>query len=213
MSSYSASFFSPSLHKMKTNLLPSSIVVPCLCSQKTPLYSSTLKLKSPSSFTGVFPELSVKCSSSSRPPGSGETDSKDVLDAFFLGKALAEAISERIESSIGELLSVVGRLQAEQQKQVQDFQVGAFPIQMEDVLERAKRAKEKAAREAMEAQGLAPKSTTVSTAYDVVPPAVSNSPATNGTPDVSASSSDPDITTTSNYSIDKDPLLGTFDDE
>ncbi|KAE8709353.1 hypothetical protein F3Y22_tig00110332pilonHSYRG01364 [Hibiscus syriacus] len=42
----------------------------------------------------------------------------------------------------------VGRLQAEQLKQVQDFQ--------EDVFERAKRAEEKAAREALEAQGLIP---------------------------------------------------------
>ncbi|XWS76117.1 hypothetical protein CRYUN_Cryun01aG0149300 [Craigia yunnanensis] len=73
---------------------------------------------------------------------------------FFLGKALAEALNERIESTIGEFLSVVGRLQAEQQKQVLDFQ--------EEVLERAKRAKEKAAREAVEAQGLIPKSTAVS---------------------------------------------------
>lgn len=45
------------------------------------------------------------------------------MDAFFLGKALGEALSERVESTIGELLSTVGRLQAEQQKQVQDFQV------------------------------------------------------------------------------------------
>lgn len=54
---------------------------------------------------------------------AGDNDSKSILDAFFLGKALAEAMSERIESTVGELLSVVGRLQAEQQKQVQDFQV------------------------------------------------------------------------------------------
>lgn len=54
---------------------------------------------------------------------AGDNESKSILDAFFLGKALAEAMSERIESTVGELLSVVGRLQAEQQKQVQDFQV------------------------------------------------------------------------------------------
>jgi len=40
-----------------------------------------------------------------------------------LGKAVAEALNERIESTVGEILSTVGRLQAEQQKQVQDFQV------------------------------------------------------------------------------------------
>ncbi|KAK8482302.1 hypothetical protein V6N13_123993 [Hibiscus sabdariffa] len=52
-----------------------------------------------------------------------DNESKNVLDAFFLGKAVAKALNERIESTIGEFFSVVGRLQAEQQKQVQDFQV------------------------------------------------------------------------------------------
>lgn len=54
---------------------------------------------------------------------AGDASSKSVLDAFFLGKALAEALNERIESAVGEFLSIVGRFQAEQQKQVQDFQV------------------------------------------------------------------------------------------
>lgn len=95
-----------------------------------------------------FPRLSC----SPRPPGSGESDNKTVLDAFFLGKALGEALTERIESAVGEVLSTIGRLQSEQQKQVQEFQ--------EDVLERAKRAKEKAAREALQDQGrLIPSST------------------------------------------------------
>nr|GLL17092.1 hypothetical protein DM860_012361 [Ipomoea trifida] len=38
------------------------------------------------------------------------------MDAFFLGKAIGEAISERVESTVGEFLSNIGRLQAEQQK-------------------------------------------------------------------------------------------------
>lgn len=54
---------------------------------------------------------------------TGENENRTVLDAFFLGKALAEALNERIESTVGEFLSTVGRLQAEQQKQVLDFQV------------------------------------------------------------------------------------------
>ncbi|KAG6490207.1 uncharacterized protein At4g13200, chloroplastic-like [Zingiber officinale] len=87
----------------------------------------------------------VICNSSSgdRTPtsGSGDNDSKVVLDAFFLGKAFAEAVNERIESTVGEILSMVGQWQAEQQKEVQDFQ--------EEVLERAKKAKEKAALEVM----------------------------------------------------------------
>ncbi|KAF2296435.1 hypothetical protein GH714_037974 [Hevea brasiliensis] len=93
---------------------------------------------------------------------AGDNESRSVLDAFFLGKALAEALNERIESTVGEFLSAIGRLQAEQQRQIQDFQV--------DVLERAKRAKENAAREAMGAQGLVSNATTVdpkSAAYDI----------------------------------------------
>ncbi|GAV70680.1 hypothetical protein CFOL_v3_14178 [Cephalotus follicularis] len=96
--------------------------------------------------------LKLQCNSSTGPgsPGSGEGDSRSVLDAFFLGKALAEALNERVESAVGEFLSTIGRLQAEQQKQVQDLQ--------EEVFERAKRAKEKAAREVVEAKGLVSKS-------------------------------------------------------
>lgn len=52
-----------------------------------------------------------------------ENENKAVLDAFFLGKAFAEALNERIGSTVGEILSVVGQWQAEQQKQVLDFQV------------------------------------------------------------------------------------------
>lgn len=57
---------------------------------------------------------------------AGESDSKTVLDAFFLGKALGEALTERIESTVGEFLSTIGRLQSEQQKQVLEFQVGSY---------------------------------------------------------------------------------------
>ncbi|KAF3436005.1 hypothetical protein FNV43_RR23097 [Rhamnella rubrinervis] len=54
----------------------------------------------------------------------GDSESRSVLDAFFLGKAPAEALNERVESAVGELLGTVGRLQSdsEQQKQVLDFQ-------------------------------------------------------------------------------------------
>ncbi|KAJ6338903.1 hypothetical protein OIU76_008377 [Salix suchowensis] len=105
------------------------------------------------------PKINVRCSSSREPGGpgsaSGDSDSRSVLDAFFLGKAVAEALNERVESAVGEFLSTIGRLQAEQQKQIQDFQ--------EDVLGRAKKAKEQAARESMEGQGIIPKPTTVDT--------------------------------------------------
>lgn len=55
-----------------------------------------------------------------------DSGSRSVLDAFFLGKALAEALNERVESAVGELLSTIGRLQSEQQKQVLDFQVQTY---------------------------------------------------------------------------------------
>ncbi|KAF2292637.1 hypothetical protein GH714_026200 [Hevea brasiliensis] len=73
-------------------------------------------------------------------------------DPAVLVPALAEAVNERIESTVGEFLSAIGRLQAEQQRQIQDFQV--------DVLERAKKAKKNAAKEAL-AQGLVPNATAV----------------------------------------------------
>lgn len=59
---------------------------------------------------------------------AGENESKTILDAFFLGKAVAEALNERVESAVGEFLSTIGRLQAEQQKQVQEFQVLLYMV-------------------------------------------------------------------------------------
>ncbi|XP_077228259.1 uncharacterized protein LOC143861208 [Tasmannia lanceolata] len=123
----------------------------------SPLYSS-LKPKGPTPFS------TIRIQSSNRPGfDSGESDSKAVLDAFFLGKALAEALSERVESTVGEFLSMFGQWQAEQQKQARDLQ--------DEVFERAKKAREKAAREAMEEQGIIPKST--GTLADPTTPVVS----------------------------------------
>ncbi|CAL9225052.1 unnamed protein product [Arabidopsis halleri] len=89
---------------------------------------------------------SLRCSKGTHGSDSGENENRSVLDAFFLGKALAEVINEKIESTVGEVLGTIGRFQAEQQKQVQEIQ--------EEVLERAKKAKERAARETKEEQGL-----------------------------------------------------------
>ncbi|KAG5400355.1 hypothetical protein IGI04_014962 [Brassica rapa subsp. trilocularis] len=100
--------------------------------------------------SGGVRRTSLKCNCCSKGKG-GENENRNVLDAFFLGKALAEVINERIESTVGEVLGNIGRFQAEQQKQVQEIQG--------EVLERAKKAKERAARESMEAQGLVPEST------------------------------------------------------
>ncbi|KAK8449175.1 hypothetical protein SEVIR_7G172700v4 [Setaria viridis] len=77
------------------------------------------------SSTRRLPRFAARSSSGgSRPePKTGDNESKAVLDAFFLGKAFAEALTERVESVVGEVFSVVGQWQAEQQKQVQEFQI------------------------------------------------------------------------------------------
>ncbi|KAJ1427990.1 hypothetical protein SESBI_09384 [Sesbania bispinosa] len=190
-------YSSPSLSKTHASfsspIFP-NIAVPC-SSKPTRI---ELLCKRASQNTGV------RCNCSIWPggPGSGDGDSssKSVLDAFFLGKALAEALNERIESTVGEFLSTVGRLQAEQQKQVQDFQG--------EVLERAKKAKEKAAREAMEAQGLISKSAAETKGTDS---------ATSGT---SSSATDPVISvqitdaseTYTEPAKDDDPALSSSND-
>ncbi|KAL3613301.1 hypothetical protein CASFOL_042849 [Castilleja foliolosa] len=57
----------------------------------------------------------------------GENESKAVLDAFFLGKALGEALNESLESVVGEFLSIVGQFQSEQQKQLLNSRVQLEP--------------------------------------------------------------------------------------
>ncbi|KAL8102000.1 hypothetical protein AgCh_033778 [Apium graveolens] len=114
--------------------------------------------------------LSLRCSSSSSSSGPsppGENQNKTVLDAFFLGKALAEELIERIESTAGEFLSTIGRLQAEQQKQVQEFQ--------DEVQERARKSKEKAAREVMEVHGT-PSSSNAREVTDLQPHDITQTP-------------------------------------
>ena len=63
------------------------------------------------------------------PVAAPDPQSRQVLDAFFLGKALVEVVTERLGSVVGEVLSEVGRLQAEQQQQIRAFQVGACTCQ------------------------------------------------------------------------------------
>lgn len=132
------------------------------------------------------------------------------MDAFFLGKALAEAVNERIESTVGEFLSAIGRLQAEQQRQIQDFQV--------DVLERAKKAKESAAREAMEAQGLVPNATAVDlkSGNNGVNSETSSTTTNVATPANSSSSSNSTVVTpaeTGRGPAAKGPAFGVTDDD
>lgn len=175
-------------------------------SPSPPHHSRTISPLTPNttSFSSHLNLRSFRCNSTSSPGGPGQNESKSVLDAFFLGKALAEALSERIESTVGEFLSTVGRVQAEQQKQVQEFQ--------EDVLERAKRAKEVAARESMEAQGLTPKSSTVGMSTNGNGVSVTSSgawkstPQEYGPPAVSTMLDDPSLPPSSPDG--GDPLLG-----
>ncbi|KAK2977735.1 hypothetical protein RJ640_026978 [Escallonia rubra] len=162
------------------------------------LTSSSLKLRPTSTPANSLPSISLRCNSSTGPGGPGDNDNKNVLDAFFLGKALAEALNERIESTVGEFLSTIGRLQAEQQKQVQDFQ--------EEVLEKAKSAKEKAAREALEAQGLISKSSTAN--KTTVSNGVSSTTAASTVDAYSSANSSVVIPDNNQNTANSDPLLG-----
>ncbi|KAM1791647.1 hypothetical protein ACFX12_035590 [Malus domestica] len=154
-----------------------------------------LKLKSVGFYGRIGSQRSrLDCSANPGGPGFGEGDSRSVLDAFFLGKALAEAINDRIESGVGEFLSTIGRLQAEQQKLVEEFQ--------EDVLERAKKAKEKAAREAVEAQGIV-----TSTTESITPVTT-----TNGVTAVSSTTTTT-VVTPVNQSSSSEPAPSTTKDE
>lgn len=57
---------------------------------------------------------------------AGDPESKQLLDAFFLGRALAETVTERFGNLVGEILSEVGQRQAESQRHIREFQVISF---------------------------------------------------------------------------------------
>ncbi|XP_023548651.1 uncharacterized protein At4g13200, chloroplastic-like [Cucurbita pepo subsp. pepo] len=134
MSSGVASSVSPSLFSgVPTKSKITHCSSPSLVRFRSSSTSSNLKFRPSGSLRFI-----ASCS-------SGDGDNRTVLDAFFLGKAFAETLTERVESTVGVVLSEIGRLQAERQQQIIDFQ--------EEVIERAKKAKEKAERDAKEAQG------------------------------------------------------------
>lgn len=142
-----------SIPKLKTSN-PSSSFPIFVLTPPLPLLSTHFSLPSshpkPINLTRSSSTL-LRCRSREEFSTPGENNSRTVLDAFFLGKALAEAVNEQIESTVGELLSRLGQWQAEQQKQAQNLQ--------EEVFERAKKAKEKAALETMKSEGVIMKST------------------------------------------------------
>ncbi|KAK9137862.1 hypothetical protein Sjap_008456 [Stephania japonica] len=208
MSGISFSLSHPQLHlrtmKCRHNPSSSSLPFPTFAAHNNIPCSSPNIIFKTLVLRGNSGRLNVQCSSKgSGSPGFDETDLKNVVDAFFLGKALAEVISERVESTVGELLSTFGRLQAEQQKQVQEFQ--------EEVLERAKREKEKAARESLEAQGVVPNPTLVTVQTVDISSEVPPSPTSQVTIEVSStpsastaasSSDDPNENNPSHQNID-----------
>ncbi|XP_066347812.1 uncharacterized protein [Miscanthus floridulus] len=117
-------------------------------SAASPFPSSAPRCVSPSSLRRL-PRFAARSSGGgggTRPePKPDDNESKAVLDAFFLGKAFAEALTERVESVVGEVFSVVGQWQVEQQKQVPEFQ--------EEVVQRAQKAKERVAMEVSDDKG------------------------------------------------------------
>jgi len=147
---------------------PAASLSPVCC---VPFPASAPRRASPSS-TRRLPRLAARSGGGgggSRPePKPGDNESKAVLDAFFLGKAFAEALTERVESVVGEVFSVVGQWQAEQQKQVQEFQ--------EEVVQRAQKAKERAATEVPDDKG--PKTLREPSATIETPAPTTPSPAT-----------------------------------
>ena len=60
--------------------------------------------------------------------------SKSQLDAFFIGRATAEAVINRIEETVTDALSALGKFDAEQREQVRKF--------VDTVLEKAEVQKE-----------------------------------------------------------------------
>ncbi|XP_073150628.1 uncharacterized protein [Henckelia pumila] len=106
------------------------------------LFSSNMRVN-PSRFR----RIRIRCNGIG---DSGGNEYKAMLDAFFLGKALGEVINERLQSTVGEIFSKIGGLQADFLKQVQEFQ--------EDVFEKARRAREEAMVDAKDGIELVSKS-------------------------------------------------------
>ncbi|KAK9140424.1 hypothetical protein Scep_010105 [Stephania cephalantha] len=151
-----------------------------------------------------------------------ETDLKNVVDAFFLGKALAEVISERVESTVGELLNydccqrtILILLLMPQLDTLKNFTKlsvvlleksgTCLHVHIEEVLERAKREKGKAARESLEAQGVVPKPTLVTVETIDISSEVPFSPTSQMTLEVSSTLSAATAATSSGDPNENDP--------
>lgn len=139
-----------------------------------------------------FPRISLRCNGIG---DSGGNECKSMLDAFFLGKALGEVINDRIQSTVGELFSVIGGLQADFLKQAQEFQ--------EDVQERAGRSREEAMRKAKDGIELVSKSIEggISAAEDVASSATTAVSSAVGDVIATASSSVDGVTATGSTAV------------
>mmetsp|Transcript_21424 Transcript_21424/g.29764 ORF Transcript_21424/g.29764 Transcript_21424/m.29764 type:complete len:208 (-) Transcript_21424:227-850(-) len=94
----------------------------------------------------------------------GKKESRDVLDAFFVGRAFADVVSEKLGTALGELLSEVAKKDAERRREVRDFQ--------EEV---RKRAREEQARAVASAAASTSVSPTKSTEIKMDKPSVPSS--------------------------------------
>ncbi|XP_066349112.1 uncharacterized protein At4g13200, chloroplastic-like [Miscanthus floridulus] len=152
-------------------MAPSAASISPVCC--VPFPASAPRRASPSSLRRL-PRFAARSSGGgggTRPePKPDDNESKAVLDAFFLGKAFAEALTERVEWVVGEVFSVVGQWQAEQQKQVLEFQ--------EEVVQRAQKAKERAATEVSDDKGTKSLREPSATIVTTTPMSSSSPPAT-----------------------------------
>lgn len=139
-----------------------------------------------------FPRISLRCNGIG---DSGGNECKSMLDAFFLGKVLGEVINDRIQSTVGELFSVIGGLQADFLKQAQEFQ--------EEVQERAARSREEAMRKAKDGIELVSKSIEggISAAEDVASSATTAVSSAVGDVIATASSSVDGVTATGSTAV------------
>ncbi|EFN50711.1 hypothetical protein CHLNCDRAFT_142594 [Chlorella variabilis] len=58
-------------------------------------------------------------------------ESKNILEGFFIGRALAETVNERLGAALGDALAEFGKWDAETRQAIREFQ--------EEVMERAQR--------------------------------------------------------------------------
>mmetsp|Transcript_177 Transcript_177/g.454 ORF Transcript_177/g.454 Transcript_177/m.454 type:complete len:193 (-) Transcript_177:328-906(-) len=74
-------------------------------------------------------------------------ENRAVLDAFFVGRALAEVVNEKLGTAVGELLSEVAKRDSERRREMRDFQ--------EEVRKRARDQQQRAVSSTVESPSTA----------------------------------------------------------